>query len=528
MTGSSDARGLGAPDTRASWRVGALVASLCLLPAAIRAVYYPGYPGSDDSFIHLAVLQNLVAGGGWGVNPGDPVNLSTSPLFTLALLPVAFFSEQPLVWGQALSMLAVAATIALSFAVARDLGGDARAGLLAAALAAGNIHLWRWTGSFLETTFACALVLGIVRFALRPATPGERAFSQSFSHAFGLGALIGLGALLRPEAGLLGVAWLAHALWNRESQLLGRGAAALLGLAVVLGPYALWAQATFGSVLPTAFAAKTEGGLQSGVTRTLVQMLLVLGTGSTGALLLLAAAGIAVSGDAAARRRLANGLRRNALLWGLPLAVAAFYYAKTAALQSAARYLIPFLGTLPILAAVIWWRCVGTRLRGLAVAAVAAQLVGALLLNHRVVAPVLQRMQSEYVATMSAAATELDRRCRPGDAVLVWMDLGVVSWRRAGACRIADGGRLASPELTGLDLSGMLDHTGARFVLQSLGARGAGLRLRERDAALVWSREFLSHSVGQPGEVFVARLYELPAAQAATSAAVSVRSPAIR
>ena len=115
-------------------------------------------------------------------------------------------------------------------------------------------------------------------------------------------------------------------------------------------------------------------------------MLTVLGTGSTGALLLLGAAGAAAADDADARRRLADGLRRYALLWGLPLAVAAFYYAKTAALQSAARYRIPFLGTLPILAA-IWCRSGGARLRGLAVAAVAAQLVGALVLDDRVVAP---------------------------------------------------------------------------------------------------------------------------------------------
>ena len=119
---------------------------------------------------------------------------------------MAFVSEQPLVSGQALSLLTVAATIALSFAIPRELCGSSRAGLVAAGLTAGNIHLWRWTGTFLETTFACALLLGIVRCALRLPLAGTRSFTgpithssaHSFAHSFSLGVSIDLEA--QPES----------------------------------------------------------------------------------------------------------------------------------------------------------------------------------------------------------------------------------------------------------------------------------------------------------------------------------------
>jgi hypothetical protein len=61
----------------------------CVLPHATKLGYYPDYPGFDDAFIHLRVAENLAHGKGWGINAFEPINVSSSPLFTL-ILSVAY------------------------------------------------------------------------------------------------------------------------------------------------------------------------------------------------------------------------------------------------------------------------------------------------------------------------------------------------------------------------------------------------------------------------------------------------------
>jgi len=92
---------------------------------------------------------------------------------------------------------------------------------------------------------------------------------------------------------------------------------------------------------------------------------------------------------------------------------------------------------------------------------------------------------------------------------LVWADIGVVSWRHDKSCFIADAGALASPELAKMELSEMIEHTGARFVLECQGTVDEGLSFPKHNGRLVWSRSYLSQSVTSPDNTFVARLYEL-------------------
>ena len=146
-----------------------------------------------------------------------------------------------------------------------------------------------------------------------------------------------------------------------------------------------------------------------------------------------------------------------------------FYLMKTDALQSPGRYILPFSATIPVLASLVWHRLASTRTGKsagcvmIAGISVAAQLLLSVYVNHVRFAPVLRRMNTEYVATMSSAAEVLNSICQPGDTALIWVDLGVVSWRHDKSCFIADGGGLASPDLIGLDLTDMVSRTNARF-----------------------------------------------------------------
>jgi hypothetical protein len=206
------------------------------------------------------------------------------------------------------------------------------------------------------------------------------------------------------------------------------------------------------------------------------------------------------------------------VLWAVPLAAFLFYSLKTTGLQSAARYFLPFLGVLPALPACFLasrpseW----ARYRVLLLAC-GAQVAFAVGYNEAITTPVLARMTTQYIPTMTAAAAEIGRRVAPGESVFVYADIGVIAALRRPDIRLVDGGGLASPELSGLSLATMVERTSPRWVLESL---GSGDRVVERAIAAagrrgrqVWHRAFASHSVQHEGWIFQTRLYEMdPAA----------------
>src|SRR5689334_12558191 len=160
---SGELRRAGSPADTA-WPFPVLVAALCLsaLPAVVRLAYYPGYLGTDDSFIHAAIIESLRQGHGWGINPGEPVNLSTSPLFTLLMLGLSRLVSDVMVAGSRIAIVAVTFGVFGTFLIAGRMSRNAMIGLAAAAMAATNVHLWRWTGTFIEAPLAFAGVIAVL------------------------------------------------------------------------------------------------------------------------------------------------------------------------------------------------------------------------------------------------------------------------------------------------------------------------------------------------------------------------------
>lgn len=484
--------------------------ALSAVPVVIRAVYYPDYPGTDDSFIHAAIIENLRAGRGWGINPGEPVNLSTSPLFTLLMLAVSHIWPDVIAAGNAITAAAVSLAIFGTFIVASRITASRAIGLCAAALAATNLHLWRWTGTFIEAPLAYAAVVAVLAafeplYRMESRRPDVPAFLM-------LGLAIGVLSLLRYECGLLGLGFFVHHLVNDRRFLIRRYASAACGLALPLLLWAAFALAMFGTVLPTTFSAKTADGLILINPTLLRQYASVLGSGFLAGFLLFGGA-CAVLIANGARGALGHAVRRSLLFVIFAGAVLAFYYLKTESLQSPARYLLPAMGVLPLAVAPFLAAArpfLRTGWRFMAVSLIAAQFVVAFAVNQLRVAPVLSHMNREYVAAMSGVAAQLDRLCRRGDVVLVEFDLGVVSYRHNRTCRIADGGALASPELRGLSVPEKIERTHARFVIESLGAPGhSDITTKGRPLTLLWSRLFASHSVGEPDRSYVVRLFEV-------------------
>src|SRR5277367_1283203 len=79
---------------------------LALVPTAVKLLCYPHNIGADDAYIHLQVARNVVSGHGWGLNPDTPVNLSSSPAFTLLLVAVSSVTTHAIGVVQMLSCMA--------------------------------------------------------------------------------------------------------------------------------------------------------------------------------------------------------------------------------------------------------------------------------------------------------------------------------------------------------------------------------------------------------------------------------------
>ncbi|MGE3652135.1 MAG: hypothetical protein AB7G10_27655 [Reyranellaceae bacterium] len=483
----------------------AIALAAAFIPVAVRMAYYPHYPGSDDAFIHASIIQNIRSGAGWGINPGENVFLTTSPLFTLAFLGLSHLVPNVISAGLVASTIAVLVGGCGVYVVARQLRIDATLAVAATLLAATNLHLWRWGGTFMEVSFAYAAIIWTVALYLRLIAEPEAPRTVLFGW---LGAVVGLTVLLRPESGLLGIAFFADHLIGRRRWIVRRFAAAALGLAVSIGAYAVWATGVFGSWLPTTLAAKTTSSLILVNPEVARQAVIVFGTGCLGSgLALLGAAAVLATG--AGRAAALQALRPGAALIAVPLLVVAFYYLKAEFIQSAARYFLPFMATVPVFAALAV-AASGSRLARKALwIGVGVQGLLALVLNHAMTAPVLARMWDQYVTTMSTAAAELDRRCMTGDRALVVEDIGVLSWRHDKTCYILDAGALATPDFRGKPLSEMVAAGRPRFVVETLGKPEAPLTFPGRDAQIVWEKAYHSHSINQPDAIFAARLYEL-------------------
>ena len=476
----------------------ALLVGAILLPAAVRLACYPGYPGSDDAFIHYAVASNVATDRGWGIQPGESVNLSSSPLFTLTATGLVALGGDPWRSGSWLTLLAACAGIWLTWWAARRLGLDA---VPAALLAATNLHLWRWTGTFLETTLAFAVVPLVV--GLGGPLAGRREWSAGAWAAFG--ALLGAAALLRYELALLLVAC-APLAWSAGRR--PRWGWLAAGFASVTVPWAGFAWHAFGTLVPTTLAAKSGAGPHWPSLAVLEALGRVVLSAAPGASLLIVW-GLGARWRRGGARELRRWTVRWLPLWLPPVALALFYSVAMDALQSPGRYFLPFSSLLALLALAALPGGERSRPgRAGVVLTVVLQTTVALGVTLSRVAPVLRNMEPGYVAAMREAASELRRRCRPGEEVLVLTDIGVLSVAGTEPCRILDGGGLASPELIGLVVPEMIERHRPAWVLESLGdplrplPEAPPMPLEE-----VWRREFPSHGIARPDRRFAARLF---------------------
>lgn len=469
-------------------------AVIAVVPSVIKVLCYPHNIGSDDAYIHLRIATNVVRGLTWGINPHQPVNLSTSPAFTLLLAAAKATTQHAIGVTQVLSAAAVFGGLLLIFAVVFSETESVPAALFAEISAAFSVNLWRWNGTLMETTFAfgtVALTLWMFRRKARRTLP----------YLFTAGMVLGLDVLLRPEMGLLALLCLITLMMRcRPADWVRKLAPLVAGSAVLVLPWCLFANRHLGSIVPTTFFAKATG-LHLLNVKVLRQLIEVGAESILFPTLLILCLWIFLCQRSGPLVVAGRGITAYLVPAGWVLGLSAFYYLKTASLESSGRYLLPLLPCEALLLG-LFLASAESRLpaygRWATTGTLVLHAVFALGLNYVIVMPVLGRFQNEYGATMQATAERLVELTANGanHRVLVKSDIGILSCEADGRFEIFDAGGLATPSLAGLDVVRQTQLIHPAFVVESLSASPEGIEAAYPGAfSMIWERRFQRHSI---------------------------------
>ena len=415
------------------WRYD-VIAALALLAAMM----FPLRGGfTDDGFIHVQYAHNLMTRGEYSFNPGETSFGTTSPLWVmmLAVIGLPFGGGDALVdAGKALSWLAALAAVMVLHRVLVRMGASRRTALFGSLVFAADVWLVRWGALGMESSLAAcmaALLVGASRRAY-----DERGPAAAF------GAVVALGALVRPELYLAMPVYLAGALTRRPRPAWRTVMTAVTVMLALVAPWLLFARWHIGSFLPNTAGAKSGGLVTDPVL--FVKKLIVPAKILAGAQ---GIAAVAMLVDLAVSRRRAFVLTppfRFALLWivALPLAYV------IADIQVLSRYLLLITPAVCIggwMAMESLLRARPARVRTAAMAgALALALIASGVVYARVIVPPSRAFSEDLQVNMTGLARFLHAQAKPGEVVAA-ADIGYLAFY--SKCRVLDLGGLVEPEM---------------------------------------------------------------------------------
>ncbi|MGH9012336.1 MAG: hypothetical protein ACRDZ1_00090 [Acidimicrobiia bacterium] len=213
---------------------------------------------SDDGFIHLRVVRELVSGNGPVFNAGERVEASTSPLWVFLLAVGDVLTPVRLEWLAVLSGIALTLVgVVLAVLGARLLARVRSAGelLLPAGLAvmAAWPPMWSYASSGLETGLSTAW-LGACLYLLAKWGRGDARLGASTA------VIVGLGPLIRPDLGLFSALFVGVVLLAGGRRDTWRSRLRIVGLVLALPlAYQVFRMGYYGSLVPNPALAKEAG-----------------------------------------------------------------------------------------------------------------------------------------------------------------------------------------------------------------------------------------------------------------------------
>ncbi len=216
-----------------------------LLAAAL--TYRFGFP-LDDSWIHVTYARNLALSGQWAFRLGHPSAGSTSPLWTLLLVPGFWLQLGPLWWSYILGAFELLGLSVLAEKTVRRLMPSYRPALpWVGIFMAAEWHMLWAAVSGMETLLQAVLATA----ALAMLITGSRRY-------LALGLLTGLSAWVRPDGLTLAAPALLVVLCQ-ETSTCAKGRALLkylIGAGALVLPYLVLNLSLSGTPLPNTFYAK--------------------------------------------------------------------------------------------------------------------------------------------------------------------------------------------------------------------------------------------------------------------------------
>jgi hypothetical protein len=233
------------------WRWPLLFAAITVLSCSVYLVaaqrqYGLGFP-LDDAWIHQTFARNLVDLKTWTFQPGPTSGGSTSPLWTVMLAIGVALDFDPRVWSYIIGAVALFCTALLSREWLSRRLSDPTLAWIAGVVVLFEWHL-AWAGlSGMETVLQALLVVAVfLMLEARRTRP------------IALGALIGLGMWIRPDALVLVLPLVWVLAWDTEP--IGQRVRVLIltgiGMAILIVPYLAFNRLVGGEWWPTTFYAK--------------------------------------------------------------------------------------------------------------------------------------------------------------------------------------------------------------------------------------------------------------------------------
>ena len=206
---------------------------------------------SDDAFIALRYVQQLLAGNGLVFNEGERVEGYSSLLWLLLVAGPGLLGADLLLTARVLGVAAgVGCVLAVTALARRSLPEGSRLVLLPALVLAASGPIACWSASGLETPLHALLLLA----ALLLVELAGRRPRLSWAAGAALGAL----AVTRPEGALMGlVLVLAHAVEHRGD--LRRTGRLLLPFVAIVAAQLAFRLGYYGELLPNPWYAKVDG-----------------------------------------------------------------------------------------------------------------------------------------------------------------------------------------------------------------------------------------------------------------------------
>lgn len=216
---------------------------------------------SDDGFINLRVVRQIMSGNGPVFNAGERVEAATSPLWVYLLTLGDLVTPFRLEWIAVVAGIALTVTgAAFAIAGARGLVPQREPTELlvpaGAAVFVAVTPVWLWSSSGLEGGLTTAWLGGCLWALARWAAPRAPA-----SLPWWVAGLLGLGPLIRPDLGIFTVLFLAVVLaarW-RADQWMDRVRVLAIAFALPFA-YEIFRMGYYASLVPNPALAKEAGG----------------------------------------------------------------------------------------------------------------------------------------------------------------------------------------------------------------------------------------------------------------------------